>query len=55
MLHLIRSAPDSQTMELIETMVQRDKDRVIHLYDGPQEWDRIIERIFHHEKVTCWW
>lgn len=55
MLHLIRSAPDSQTMELIDAMAQGDKDCIIRLYDGPQEWDWIIENIFNHERVICWW
>ncbi len=55
MLHLIRSAPEAATSELIEAMTQSDADCVIHLYEKAPDWDRIIETIFQHDKIICWW
>jgi hypothetical protein len=55
MLHLIRSAPDEPTTELIEKMIQADQDCVIRLYDENQDWERIIDAIFEYEQTICWW
>lgn len=55
MLHIIRSAPDERTTRLMEMMTRDEQDTVIRLYEGPSNWDAVIDAIFEHEKNICWW
>lgn len=55
MLHLLRSVPDDLTTDLFEEMLDDANDTVIRLYEDDLNWDQLIETIFAHEKVICWW
>ena len=53
-LHLFKSEPD----ETVKAMVEADADNevaTIELYDGPVDWEDVVDRVFEHDKVTCWW
>lgn len=55
MLHILRTEPDEATLELIEGMPLREKTHVLHLYDETPDWDQIVDQIFAHDKIICWW
>lgn len=53
-LHILRSEPDEQLRELVETIDTGDA-KPIALYDDVVDYDRLIEEIFRHDRVICWW
>ena len=59
-LHLLPQAPDETVERLIETMAGDRWATVITLYDDgvshrPVDWEKVVEAIFKHEKIFCWW
>lgn len=59
-LYLLRSAPDQEVFDLISAMNRKEEVTVICLYPdavtaAPVDWLRILDDIFTHDKVICWW
>ncbi len=59
-LHLLPHPPDNTVERLIETMAGDRWATVITLYDDgvsqtPVDWPRVVDAIFNHEKIVCWW
>jgi hypothetical protein len=59
-LHLLRSEPDDITATLIEALSHDNTATVCPLYpdaisQAPVDWDRLVDDIFNHDKVICWW
>lgn len=53
-LHILRSKPDGQVRELIR-VVALGEMRQIALYEEAVDYDRLIEELFSHDRVICWW
>ena len=59
-LHLLRSEPDESVAALIEALERDGTATVCPLYPDainqkPVDWDRLVDDIFNHDKVICWW
>ncbi|MGD9365059.1 MAG: hypothetical protein PVH87_05135 [Desulfobacteraceae bacterium] len=59
-LHLLRSAPDDTTAELILALSGNDGATVVSLYPDdivgtPVDWGRLIDDILAHEVIISWW
>ena len=59
-LHILRSEPDDTIASLVRAMGAEDGTKVVCLYlDGispaPVDWERLLDDIFDHEQVICWW
>jgi len=59
-LHILRTQPDETVEQLIEASAAGDGVSVIGLYDdrltrAPVDWFRLVDDIFNHDKVICWW
>jgi hypothetical protein len=59
-LHILRNAPEDVVAELIEAMAAPGVVTVSCLYEDnvshtPVNWARLVEDIFQHDKVICWW
>ena len=59
-LHLLRSEPDDIMAALIEALSRDNTATVCPLYPDaisqtPVDWDRLVDDIFNHDKVICWW
>ncbi|MEJ2641153.1 MAG: hypothetical protein P8010_16420 [Desulfosarcinaceae bacterium] len=63
-LHLLRSEPDDIMAALIEALIEaltRDSAATVcPLYpdaitQAPVDWDRLVDDIFKHDRVICWW
>ena len=59
-LHLLRSEPDATVKTFIEALCRDHGATVISLYpdaiaDTPVDWHRLIDDIFAHDRVICWW
>jgi hypothetical protein len=54
MLHIFRSKPDEQVRELIRA-VSSGETREIALYEELVDYDQLLDDIFSHDQVICWW
>ena len=59
-LHLLRSEPDESVAALIEALTRDITATVCALYPDainqkPVDWDRLVDDIFNHDRVICWW
>ena len=54
-LHLLKSAPDADTMTLVRLMSEgRDSEEAL-LYTGAVDYDELVKKIFDSDQVACWW
>lgn len=55
-LHILRSEPDDTVERLIDSIPdQTDETTVKELFKTQIDWHRLVDDIFSHEKVICWW
>jgi hypothetical protein len=54
-LHLYRHEPDAETKELV-AIVSRDRVTAeFNLYQGPVDYDRLLELALSYDQVISWW
>lgn len=54
-LNIVRSTPDDLEKQLIDAFSRGESDKVITLYEGNVDWSSLVDEIFTHDKVICWW
>ena len=54
-LHIYRSKPDETVARIVKTTTNGDQSKVAEIYKEDIDWYRLVDDIFHHEKVICWW
>lgn len=54
-LHIYRSAPDETVAQIVKTSTNGDQSKTVELYQEDIDWSRLVDDIFSHEKVICWW
>lgn len=54
-LHILRSQPDSRSMELITSLDDAEHCRVIALYETTVDYSQLVEAVFDADRVICWW
>jgi hypothetical protein len=54
-LHILRNEPDIIVEKLIDTLSEDDEATVKPLFQGDIDWSRLVDDIFSHDKVICWW
>ena len=59
-LHILRKPPVETIRRLIDEYYLDDWASVVCLYEDdvsgrPVNWLRIVDDIFAHEKIICWW
>jgi hypothetical protein len=54
-LHLLRSEPDVATEKLISDLSADGRVSIIKLFHGDIDWEGVIEAIYSHTRVVCWW
>jgi hypothetical protein len=54
-LHILRTEPDDTVRRCLEAFSTEDAVNVAALYKGDVDWSRLVDDIFSHEKVICWW
>ena len=53
-LHIIKSEPDETVDRLTEAFADQEVTTV-RLDEGAVDWEQLVEEIFAHDKVICWW
>lgn len=54
-LNIVRSEPDDMIQKFVETFSEDNKDTVIALYQEDVDWPGVVDDIFSHDRVICWW
>jgi hypothetical protein len=54
-LNIVRSTPDDFVKKFIETFSEDKGNKVIALFEGDVDWSSLIDEIFSHDRVICWW
>lgn len=54
-LHILKSVPDDNTMQLIDIVKEGGKEsNLFPLYENEPDYDELIDQIFKHDKVISW-
>jgi len=59
-LHILKSEPDDTVIQVIEALAGDEGAMVVNLYDDQisgttTNWARLVDDIFAHDQVICWW
>ena len=54
-LEILRSEPDTNVNKIIEVHTKNNDVKVVKLYEGNPDYNALVEDIFSHDKVICWW
>lgn len=54
-LHILRSAPDAATEKMMTELSNDQQAEIVKLYTQDVNWARVIDKIFAHHQVVCWW
>ena len=53
-LQILRSEPDEEVREWMAAFTDEEVTTV-PLYQGDVDWAALVDQIFAHDKVVCWW
>ena len=53
-LHILKSEPEEDVLQLMEAFTD-DEVSTVQLFDGEVDWSALVDEIFEHDKVICWW
>lgn len=54
-LHILRSAPDGTTRQILDRICNEGQHDLIKLYEQDVDWEGVVEAIFNSGHVVCWW
>jgi hypothetical protein len=54
-LQIFRSEPDETVKQLSEAVSKSENTSTARLYSDDVNWSQIVDDIFSHDKVICWW
>jgi hypothetical protein len=54
-LHVHKSEPDEILKKLMEPVSEGNEVEHFEMYKGDVDYDKLIELVFGHDKVICWW
>jgi hypothetical protein len=54
-LHILRSEPDATVKDIVASTTNGDQSKTTELYKGDIDWPRLVDDIFSHDKIICWW
>lgn len=54
-LNILRSEPDEIASQCLEAFSSEEGAKKVALYDGNVDWAELVDEIFTHDKIICWW
>lgn len=54
-LQIFRSEPDEMVKQLSDAFVKTSDSSSVRLFEGNVDWSKLVDDIFDHDKVVCWW
>ena len=53
-LHILKSEPDETITTMMEAHASDDVT-TIAVYDEDVDWAALVDELYTHDKVICWW
>jgi len=53
-LNILRSEADETVKKLMQAF-GGEQSTIVPLYEGDVDWSKLVDDIFAHDKVICWW
>ncbi len=53
-LHILKSEADETVQSLMKTY-EHEEVKTVTLFEGQVDWDALVDDIFGHDTVICWW
>ncbi len=53
-LQILKSEPDEEIRSFMEAFTGDDVTTV-PLYEDGVDWEALVDDIFNHDKIVCWW
>ncbi len=54
-LQILRTEPDDTVQNLRELVSMENDASAVLLYQSEVDWPKLVDDIFAHDKVICWW
>jgi len=54
-LQIFKSEPDAVIKKLMEPVSKDNETRQFEMYQGDVDYDKLVELVFEHDKLICWW
>lgn len=54
-LHILKNDPDETVERLIDVLSEDCEASVMPLFNSNVDWLRLVDDIFTHDRVICWW
>jgi hypothetical protein len=54
-LHILRTEPDETVKEMVALTTNGDQSKTAELFKGDIDWSQLVDDIFSHDKIICWW
>lgn len=54
-LHIFRSEPVAWVRSLRSEFQEDGPDSEMRLYEEPVDYDRLLEKVFEHDRTISWW
>jgi len=54
-LHILKSEPDESVEKFTNFLATNHEISVMALYAQTTDWEVLVDEIFAHDKVICWW
>lgn len=54
-LHVLKSEPDEVIRKLMEPWSEENEVQQFEMFRGNVDYDKLVELVFEHDKVICWW
>ena len=54
-LHILKSKPDETVNKLFDIISRDVALSVVELYEEGIDWHVLVDEIFEHDRVICWW
>jgi hypothetical protein len=54
-LQILKSEPDEVIKKLMEPISKDNESQQLGIYRGDVDYDKLVELVFEHDKVICWW
>ena len=54
-LHVLKNDPDETVEKLIDALSEDNESTVMPLFNRDVDWLRLVDDIFAHDRVICWW
>jgi hypothetical protein len=55
LLHVLKSEPDEIIKTFMQPLSEGNEVQQFDLYKGEVDYDKLVEQVFEHDKVICWW